>query len=273
MPPTPTPLSPEERLARRASWLFALSVGLTVVLYVIPYGRIIGYPLILVSTVVHELGHGIAGWLVGGRFVAFRMYADGSGVAEVVGFDGRFARAFVSAGGLCGPAVMAAVGLLLARGPRAARVGLWTLGVSLALIDVLLVRSFFGLAFILALAAIAIAIAWRGADWLAQLTLLFVSVQLALSVFSRGDYLFTDVARTGNGDFPSDVANMASALFLPYWFWGALCGLFSVAMLALGGWLFLRSLRAPDASATPRPPRAPRAPKTASAIERLTKRA
>jgi membrane-associated phospholipid phosphatase len=62
----------------------------------------------------------------------------------------------------------------------------------------------------------------------------FLAVQLALSVFSRGDYLFTDVARTGEGTFPSDVANMSSALFLPYWFWGALCGAFSVAVLALG---------------------------------------
>jgi hypothetical protein len=34
---------------------------------------------------------------------------------------------------------------------------------------------------------------------------------------------------------------MSSALFLPYWFWGAACGTFSVLTLAIGGWLFLRS--------------------------------
>jgi membrane-associated phospholipid phosphatase len=73
--------------------------------------------------------------------------------------------------------------------------------------------------------------------------LVFLAVQLSLSVFSRGDYLFSEVARTGSGDFPSDVANMADALFLPYWFWGATCGAFSVAVLVVGLWAFLRSAR------------------------------
>ena len=70
-------------------------------------------------------------------------------------------------------------------------------------------------------------------------TVMFVSVQLALSVFSRGDYLFTPNA----GPFPSDVANMATSLFLPYWFWGLVCGGFSLAVLAAGGWFFLRGAR------------------------------
>ena len=39
-------------------------------------------------------------------------------------------------------------------------------------------------------------------DWLPQLTLVLVAVQLALSVFSRGDYLFTPVAHTNNGNWP-----------------------------------------------------------------------
>ena len=110
--------------------------------------------------------------------------------------------------------------------------------------DLLLVRSFFGWFFVLGLALVALAVAWKAPDWGSQLALSFLSVQLALSVFSRGDYLFTDVAQTQDGAKPSDVANMASALFLPYWFWGAICGLFSVAMLALGTWLFLRGLTA-----------------------------
>lgn len=262
MPSAHASPSSEERVARRATWLLLASVATTILLYVIPYGRVVGYPLVLISTVVHELGHGVAGWLVGGRFEALRMYADGSGVAEVYGYDGRFARAFVSAGGLCGPAVMAAIGLFLARGPRAARVSLWAIGGALLLADLLLVRSLFGWIFILALAAIAIAVAWKGAEWASQLVLLFVSVQLSLSVFSRGDYLFTAVAHTSNGDFPSDVANMSSALFLPYWFWGATCGLFSIATLALGGWVFLRSLRAKAGVAPKRPtrPLGPRSP-------------
>ena len=75
------------------------------------------------------------------------------------------------------------------------------------------------------------AIVYRGQGWIPRFTLVFLAVQLALSVFSRSDYLFTSVARTGAGPMPSDVAQMASALFLPFWFWGAACGALSLAVL------------------------------------------
>lgn len=227
----------------------AVSIAVTVLLWVVPYGRTIGYPLVLVSTLVHELGHGLAGVLVGGRFDSFEMWWNGSGLAHVGGYDGRFARAIVSAGGLVGPAVAAAVGFAMARGPRRARGMLAVLGASLLLADVLVVRSVFGWIFVTLFAAALLAVATRASAWASQLVLLFLSVQLALSVFSRGDYLFTDRAHTGSGVFPSDVANMADALLLPYWFWGAVCGGFSIAVLAIGAWVFVRGQpRAPVAS-------------------------
>jgi len=66
---------------------------------------------------------------------------------------------------------------------------------------------------------------------------------MALSVFSRGDYLFKEHAQTGAGLMPSDVSHMAQALGGPYWVWGAACGAFSVLVLALGVWLFMRSTK------------------------------
>ena len=74
-----------------------------------------------------------------------------------------------------------------------------------------------------------------------QLTVVFLAVQLTLSVFSRSDYLFTDVAHTSNGPMPSDVAVMQQALVLPYWFWGGVCALFSVTVLWFGIKRFLRA--------------------------------
>ena len=52
------------------------------------------------------------------------------------------------------------------------------------------------------------------------------------------------VARTGAGNMPSDAAQIAAAFLLPYWVWGGLCGLFSIAVLALGTWLYLRPMEA-----------------------------
>ena len=64
-----------------------------------------------------------------------------------------------------------------------------------------------------------------------------MAVQLSLSVFSRADYLFTETAGAG----PSDVAQMADALFLPYWFWGIVCGAISGLVLLSGIRTFSRS--------------------------------
>ena len=108
-----------------------------------------------------------------------------------------------------------------------------TLGVFLLVLALFLVRNPFGLAFTILLGATLLGIALR-APALSHTVVLLLAVQLALSVFSRSDYLFTSMALTSTGPMPSDVAVMASALFLPYWFWGAVCGIASLGLLALG---------------------------------------
>lgn len=232
----------------RAPAFFAVSVLVTVLLYVIPYGHTIGYPLVLLSTLFHEMGHGIAAVLIGGDFHKFMMFTDGSGVAYTSGVSSALGRAFVSAGGLVGPAITAAIGLIMARNEKSARTGLIVLGIALVISEILVVRSVFALVFVGIFAAICLGLAFRAAPWVGQLAMVFVSVQLGLSVFSRGDYLFTPTAQTAKGVMPSDVGQMAEALWLPYWFWGALCGLISVAALFFGARAFFKPLREARAS-------------------------
>lgn len=216
------------------------SIIATVALYHLPGGRWVVLPLMWVSTFVHEVGHGLAAVAVGGRFEQFVMFADGSGMAQAAVPDSRIARALVSAGGLVGPAAGAAILFALARLQRGTRTALWVLVALLALSILMVVRNLFGLFFVSSLALLLGTIATRGSGETARFALVFFAVQLALSVFSRSDYLFARVANTGAGSSPSDVANMAEALFLPYWFWGALCGMVSVAVLAGGVWSYLR---------------------------------
>lgn len=241
--PDPSTLRDREALAAKA---LIVAVVATVLLYVVPYGRTIGYPLVLISTIAHEMGHGIAGVLVGGRFESFLVFSDASGTAHVLGYDGRFARAFVSAGGLCGPAVAAALGFFAARRAAWARIAVLVAGALLAVSLLWVVRNVFGWIAVGALSAALLGVGLRARAETAQVVLVFLAVQLSLSVFSRGDYLFVSVARTGEGTFPSDVANMASALFLPFWFWGALCGAFSIAVLALGLRSYLLTVLGPS---------------------------
>ena len=211
-----------------------VSVALTVVLYAVPRGEILAYPFLLLSTVAHEMGHGLMALLVGGTFHRFEMWSDGSGVATWSGDVGRLGRALVAMGGLLGPAVVAAVGFAAGRTALGARICLQVGGAGLVVAEILVLRGVFGMFFVAVITALCILVAWKATAETAQLILVFLAVQLALSVFSRGEYLFTPSARTANGTMLSDVGFIADALFLPYWFWGGVCGAVSVLVLIYG---------------------------------------
>jgi hypothetical protein len=234
-------LAAPERHAASARNVLILSALATLVLYNVPFlGRILARPLVLLSTVAHEMGHGLTALMLGGRFQKFQMWASGAGLTEVdlTGF-GRVRQGLTLAGGLVGPSVAAAVCFFLGRTTQGARACLIGLGVFLLLVEIFLVRNVFGFVFVGLLVA-ACFLAARLPPDRAQLAVIFVGVQLALSVFSRADYLFTRGAVNPSGSFPSDVMQMQRLLFLPYWFWGALCGAVSVAVLVWGVALFWR---------------------------------
>jgi hypothetical protein len=225
----------------RARWVLFISAAVTMALYVVPYGHLIARPLMYLSTLVHELGHGLAAMVAGGSFVKLEMWSDGSGAA-LTGSISSWQRAVTIAGGLVGPAVAAAVGFAVARRARWSRWALGAIGLLLVWAMIFKMRNGFGLMVAGIVAGAALLVAWRASADVAQLVLGFLSVQLALSVFSRGDYLFTDTAQTGAGLGPSDSAQLAQALFGPYWLWGGVCAAVSIAALAAGAWLMLRGV-------------------------------
>jgi len=237
-------------MANRARLVFVISVVVTAALYAIPQARMIAYPLILLSTLAHELGHGLTAILTGGDFKTLQLFADGSGVAvwSPAG-GGRMQAALVAAGGLVGPAIAAALCLLVGSRPRGARVCLTVLAVAILAVTAVWVRNPFGLVFVGGLGLVALGIAIRAPVGVAQSALVFAAVQLGLAVFSRADYLFTPVAQTSAGEMPSDVAAISEALFLPYWFWGGVCALISLLALIGGMTGFLRATRTSPAPA------------------------
>lgn len=231
---------PTQVLSHRARIALIASAAVTLALYLVPYGHHVAYPLLLISTLVHELGHGIAAVLMGGDFIEMEMRADGSGVAYHTGAAAGAARAFVSAGGLCGPAVAAAGMFALAPNLKHARWALGAFGAVIALALLLVVRTWFGAGFCVVLAGSTLLIAIYGSAQLAQGTLLFLAVQLALSVYSRGDYLFMQWADEAR-QLPSDSQQMAQAMGGSYWFWGGACAVFSAIVLLAGAFLFWRA--------------------------------
>jgi hypothetical protein len=211
------------------------SAAVTLLLYMVPFGRYIARPLLLLSTLAHEMGHGLTALLLGGRFQRLQVWADGAGVADldVTGF-GRIREGLTLAGGLVGPAVAAALCFTLGKTGGGSRACLLGLGFLLVTAEILVVRNLFGFCFAGLLAAGCLFVGARGSGASAQGMVVFLAVQLALSVFSRADYLFTRTAANPSGVYPSDVLQMQRALFLPYWFWGLVCGAFSALVLLYG---------------------------------------
>jgi hypothetical protein len=236
----------DDRARRRARQALLWSTVATAALYFVPFGFWVAYPLTLWSTFLHELGHGLAALAMGGQFHQLAVFADASGVAAYGGVESAGARAFVAAGGLVGPAIFAAFAFVAGRSARVARVFLGLLAASLLVLTVLFVRNPFGLGFAVAVVAALGWVTWRKTPQTAQLVLLFLGVQSALSVFSRGDYLFTETAITGAGAMPSDTAQIAAALGGSYWMWGLACGTFSV-LVVIGGiaWFWRMSKERP----------------------------
>ena len=214
--------------------LLILSTLAVLMIWQVPYGRQLLYPLTLLATYAHEMGHGITALLTGSDFDHLVLHADGSGMAMWRGNPGRLATALIAAGGLVGP-TFAGIGLLLvSRKPRYARTVLASMAAFIVLTVVLWSRNVFGVVFLLAVAATLFIAARTLPQAAASFLLHFIAATLCLSWFNHLGYLFSAQAVVNGVAMPSDSSVIAQALWLPYWFWGGLLALFSLAVAAWG---------------------------------------
>jgi hypothetical protein len=220
------------QITRRARAALAWAIAATIFLPRIPILNVLWLPLLWLSTVAHELGHGVTAMLLGGHFQRFVIHPDGSGTAFFSLSAGDIPGALVAAGGLVGPALVAATWFVMAHRPFGARLGLAVFGAAFVAAAVLVAVPGFTQIYLGAVGGLALLAALLLSPGWAQGTLVFLAVEMALSVYTRSDYLFTEVALPA-GD-PSDVAVIARHLGGPYWAWGAACGLFSLVVLVLG---------------------------------------
>lgn len=220
----------------------AASVLLILIPRFVPQLYWIGWPFQWLFTLCHELGHGLAALLSGGGFDKLVVFADGSGVATTSRNPAsRLQAAFIAAGGLLGPPLIAALLFVLARKPRTAQAALWLLAAFLVVALALWVRNPFGMLLVIAFAALLALSARVLSANAAQAFLCFLAVQLCLATLTRADYLFMTTARTGAGELASDTAQIANALWLPAFVWGTGIAVVSALVLIGGLALFLRN--------------------------------
>jgi len=228
-----------------------LTAAAIALVWQLPYGRMALYPLTLLATYVHEMGHGLTALLLGHQFDEMRLHADGSGMALWQGHPGGLETALIAAGGLLGP-TLAGVGLLLLSGAtRLARMLLMWLALLLLVSMALWSRNIFGLGFLLAWAMVLL----LGARYLpaasAAFTLQLIAITLCLSWFTDLDYMFSSQAVVDGVVHLSDSAVIAQALLLPYWFWGGLVALVSMLLLLWGVAVASRTPAGPKVTLTP----------------------
>ena len=216
---------------------FIAAVVLSLVVPRLPFGRQILYPFALLSTWVHELGHGIAAIIAGGQFNRLEVYSNLGGTAFSSGVQSGMRRAFVSAGGLVGPAVVGGIIIIAGSREETAQYVLAAVAGSVLLSAVLVLRNQFGFVAMTAIGLLLGLVAWK-APVLAKLFVAqLIGIQFCLACWGTLDYMFTkDFVRDGYV-INSDTQNIAEELVLPYWFWAACVALIS-AIILIGSFYF-----------------------------------
>lgn len=211
--------------------------------HVVPFGRLLLYPFTLLATWVHETGHGIAAIATGGRFERLLIFGDASGLAETRTAS-AVANAITCLGGMLAPPLVGALLLIVARGPRRARIALFVLAAGLLVTLASWVRSPVGF---VALPACALLIGWAAWSWAPERRLVlaqFIAITLALDTVGRMvGYALATKATVGGTERTSDVAAVAQALGGNHLLWGALVITVALALLGAGLWAAWRPSR------------------------------
>lgn len=202
----------------------------------VPFGPTILYPLTLLATWVHEMGHGVTALLLGGRFLTLDIFGDASGLAYSTN-DAPWKDGLIAAGGLLAPPFVGALFLGFSRGPRRAQVVLVALAGAIVASLVLWVRGATGFVVLPILALVLVGfISPRiiGSPGTRMVIVQFLGVVLAIDTVSRIDYLFTPSATIGGVVRTSDIAAVARDFGGYYLIWGVLLAATSFAFLAAG---------------------------------------
>lgn len=194
-------------------------------------GKWLMYPFALFGTWAHELGHGLSAMLMGFEFTRLELFSNLGGTAHYLSNSSALKDVFIKASGLLGPSVLGAFVLLSVRRWHNPTLVLVLLALLALLTAVWWTGNTFttitGAVFTLVLLGL-IKLPWLPIrDALVQI----LGIQLFISAFTNLDYMFTDSFERDGQVVTSDTGSIADALFLPYWFWGALIAAVSVLIL------------------------------------------
>ena len=224
--------SDASRPSARGALILALVVYFVLKTFV-PFGGTILYPLSLLATWVHEMGHGVTALVLGGSFSSLDVYANGSGLAHTATRH-AWQSGLTAAGGLLAPPIVGAILLATSRGPRHARILLAGLGFAILVSLAIWVRSLTGWIALPIVAVVLAAFVRWGSPRKRMVFVQLIGVTLAIDTVSGSGYLFTESVRIDGVMRESDITHVAQAFGGSYVVWGLLLAALSFAMLAFG---------------------------------------
>lgn len=210
---------------RKDQKLLLGATAASLALWLIPGLGLLLYPLTLLNTHIHELGHALAGLGTGGSVEKITVNANGSGQALIAG--GWILP--IASAGYVGAALIGGFLIAAARTAKGARTALWAGAAFLAFSMVAFVRGdlmgiLSGLSWTLAFGLMA----WKLSDSGAILASQFLGVQQCLTSVVG----FLALFQASTGEVHSDALIMQQATGVPDMVWAAAWFLLSVVIVA-----------------------------------------
>jgi MFS family permease len=222
--------------------LIGLAALVSLAVALIPWLGLLNIPFRLLLTMVHELGHGIAALLTGGRFIRFEMFPNGAGLAYTTG-GWRFV---VIPAGYLGLALFGALLIMLGRSYRWSRAAMAVIGVIMIFFSLRYgLPSVFTARFLngilttisgLVFGSLFLWVAFKAAPGWVIFWLHLIAIQAGLTAFSDLAAVLNVSIRFFNAP-ANDARSMAELTFVPAPIWAALWAL--IALVLIGGAIWL----------------------------------
>ena len=220
----------------RAMSLLLLAAVVFFVLSRIPYGNLIQWPFVIITTFIHEMGHGLTAILVGGNLLKIEVFQNGSGLATIQAVSG-WRTAATAAGGLLAPSIVGGLFIAAGRSHRAASFMFIFLSLFMLVCCAIWLRSIFGLAVIIPMGLLFLWLSRKHESGIDQFLIQFIGVHMLVDTFTRTiPYIFSSNADVSGEVRHSDSTIIAEHLLGGHYFWACI-----VAALAL--LIFVISLR------------------------------
>lgn len=224
-------MKPEQK---NAFALLILAGIVTFFLPSIPYGYYILWPFVILTTFIHEMGHGLMALAMGGSFLKLEIFSNASGLAWHSGVGEGVPRALVAAAGLLGPSTAGGIFILAGRSTKASSWAFLCLSIFMLLSSAIWIRSPFGLGAIISMGLVFLVISRRAEPGVHQFLIQFLGVQMLADTLGRTmEYLFMGSVNVGGKTHHSDTGTISEAVGGPYWMWGTILAVIALSIFVL----------------------------------------